>query len=509
MKTIKLSFNSIKNRLIYFLFFNVLTLLNVSIILTENNKYVYFPLKRKVLSYIKNIKDINDIMKFLYLEPLVSEITIGTPEQKSNFIFRTDCTYIYLTSFNHNISHLDQASNYIQLKYGNFKYFKEENSKSINYYEKIYNFSSREYNNQYFSKCISENVKINNQNIKLDLMLSNSIKYEEPGAICLQLSEDDNSVLEFTASFPVLLKRNYSLIDNYRWFIYYGKNNEKDYLVLGTSVNEFKNPETGKKLYPNFDLEKNYYIVRDSLEIRRSAMTLEFDKIYVISNSNKEEEDFEETIIKAKLFPNIGIIVGTKKYNEYLNKTIFSKYIDLEQCFVNIFSQRPDLTGQEYSYYYCKESLYNDISKKFKTIKFKHITLSENFELTFNDLFLKKNGYLIFLVIFSTHLHDYWDLGTPFLKKYQFDYYFDLKIDKDHKKRIGYYHFESEIQVNNYKKSLFILLSILIIVFSGLLIIIGIYFGKNYFSQRKKRANELDDDFVYVEKKGEKKILDD
>ena len=116
---------------------------------------------------------------------------------------------------------------------------------------------------------------------------------------------------------------------------------------------------------------------------------------------------------------------------------------------------------------------------------------------------MKKNGYLIFLVIFSTHIHDYWDLGTPFLKKYQFDFYFDLKLDKEHQKKIGYYHIENKIQDNN-KKSLLTLLSFLIFVFAGLILVV-IDFGKKYFNQRKKRANELDDEFVY---EGEK-ILDE
>jgi len=39
-----------------------------------------------------------------------------------------------------------------------------------------------------------------------------------------------------------------------------------------------------------------------------------------------------------------------------------------------------------------------------------------------------------------------------------------------------------------------------IIILSAILIILGIIIGKNYFKNRKKRANELDDDFDYKEK---------
>ena len=157
--------NKYSNNFIFLLF---IFSLNIFMTSSENNNYVYFPLKRKDNSFLNNIKNITEIMKFIYLEPLVSELTLGNPEQKSNIIFRTDCTYIYLTSSNHNTSHPDQVKDFIQSKYGNFEYFNEDNSNSICYYEKIYNFHEYEYYNQYFTKCVSENVKINKNNIKLD-----------------------------------------------------------------------------------------------------------------------------------------------------------------------------------------------------------------------------------------------------------------------------------------------------------------------------------------------------
>ena len=482
---------------INFITFLFLISINISIISSEDNNYVYFPLKRKDNTYLNKLKNITEIMRFLYLEPLISELTIGTPEQKSNILFRTDCTYIYLTSFNHNTSHPDQTSEFIKLKYGNFNYFNEDKSNSINYYEKNYSHGNYAYDNQYFTRCISENVKINNKNVKLDLMLSKSIEYEEPGAICLQLDQEDWSILHFTASFPVLLKRNFSLINNYKWFIYYGK--KKDYLVLGASPYEFKDPETDKKIYPDLDIDNDYNYQLDERDIWKAAMTIKFNDIYLTSNSNNEKEKFEDDKnLKGKLVPNIGFIVGTTNYSNYLEKNIFGKYLDSNQCHYGIFSQRPDLTGQEYNYYYCDESLYKNIKKVFKNIIFKQINLYENFELTFDDLFLKKNGYLIFLVIFSTHQHYYWSLGTPFLKKYQFDFEFDLDATNS---KIGYYHIKKKEKENESNTLKYILYSIFILVLSGILIVLGIYLGKNYFNLRKKRANELDDDYEYKQKK--------
>ena len=478
-------------------FIILIFLLNISIIFSEDNNYIYFPLKRRDNTFLKTLKNITEIMRFIYLEPLLSELVIGTPEQKSNVIFRTDCTYIYLTSLNHNISNPDQTSDFIIKKYGNFNYFNEDNSNSIKYYEKYYFNGNYAYDNQYFTRCISENIKINNKKIKLDLMLSKSINYEEPGAICLQLDQEELTPLHFTASFPVLLKRNYSLIKNYKWFIYYGK--EKDYLVLGASPYEFKDPNTGKKIYPDLDIDKDYNYQLDEKDIKKAAMKIKFDDIYLMYNSNDEKEKFEdEKNLIGKLVPNIGFIVGTTNYNEYLKKNIFEKYINLGRCNSSIFSQRPDLIGQEYIYYYCDESLYKNIKKEFKKIIFKQINLYENFELTFEDLFLKKNGYLIFLVIFSTHQHFYWSFGTPFLKKYQFDFEFDIDVENS---KIGYYHISKKVKKNFPWK--YILLSILVLVLSGILIVFGIFVGKYYFKFRKKRANELEDDEYEYEQKNE------
>ena len=476
---------------------HIVIILNISIVLCNNNNYVFFPLKRKDNSHLTNLKNITEIMKFIYLEPMVSELNIGSPEQNIDVIFRTDCTYTYITSNKHNISKPDQASEFIQLKYGNFKYFNEKESEHIYFYEKGYNFSRYAYNNQFFSYCISDNLKINDKSIKFDLMLANSIEYEEPGAICLQL-EEESSPLQFTASFPVLLKKNYSLIDDYKWFIYYGKNNEKDYLVIGTSVDEFKNPESGNKVYQKFDPDNDYFREDDELDVHKAAMRISFDDIYLISDS-KEKEKFEDPKnLKGKLVPSIGFIVGTTNYSEYLEKNVFGIYLGLNQCHKGIFSQRPNLVGEEYSYYFCDESLYNNIKSVFKNIIFKKVTFSEKFELTFDDLFLRQNGYLIFLVIFSTHQHFYWSFGTPFLKKYQFDFDFD-------KKKVGYYHIENKNidGANKNETNIFKYISLifLIIILAGILIVLGICLGKNYFKIRKKRANELDDDFDYKEKK--------
>ena len=177
--------------------------MQIIITISESN-YVYFPLKPKDDTYLKSLKNITDIMKYLYLEPLISEIIIGDPEQKVNFRFRSDCDYVYLTTKNHKVSKPDLTSEYIQKKFGDFSYYNPKGSNSVIYYDQMKNYSYA-YDNQYTSRLIREKIKLNNKIYYMNLTVAEYIEKEEPGAFCLQVSDNDERSLRFTPSFPNIL----------------------------------------------------------------------------------------------------------------------------------------------------------------------------------------------------------------------------------------------------------------------------------------------------------------
>jgi hypothetical protein len=337
----------------------------------------------------------------------------------------------------------------------------------------------------------------------MNITIAEYIEKEEPGAFCLQVSDNDDKSLRFTPSFPNILKNQFNIINNYLWFIYYSQDNQDNYLVIGTSPDEFKNPKNGNLIYPEFDKEKNYFVVQDELDVRRPGKKFIFNDIYLLENDKTTRIEFEsDENFMGKLMPNIGFIVGTVNYSNYVEKNIFGKYLENNKCKKDIFNQRPELVGEEYFFYYCEESLYDTMKSLFKQIAFKQISLSEIFELNFEDVFIKQNGYLIFLIIFSTHEHLRWDLGKPFMKKYQFDFDFPNK-------KIGYYKISQTNNTNNNKdkdnisikkKGIYIAIGIGAFILAIVLIVVGIIIGKNYFKLRKKRANELDDEFDYNQK---------
>ena len=93
-----------------------------------------------------------------------------------------------------------------------------------------------------------------------------------------------------------------------------------------------------------------------------------------------------------------------------------------------------------------------------------------------------------------------WELGTVFLRKFQFVYNEDLKT-------IGFYkYYNGEDKKDDWitpeEKISYTMKIVLIVVlsaiFAGLLIFIGMFLQKICNKDRKKRANELKDNFEYI-----------
>ena len=486
---------------IFYLFF----LLSAQYNIFSNDNIVILPLISKNLTYFTNLKNITHIMEYIYLDTPIAELYIGSPPQKSNIIVKTDDSNIYFTSFNHIASENDET---YTLKYPNINYFNEEKSNSIEINET--KNTSYFINNFDQWKIVYDNFRINNNSsneIQLNFVVANSIKVEEPGSLGLQIKED-LSFLQLSQSFLIQLKLNQK-INNYKWFIYYGENN-KDYLVIGCSPHEFYVPGSNQKLFPNINLETEFHNINDQIILNRPTMQIKFNDIYITSNltSLEKDEDFKD----IEYFKNgyfkiyLGAIVGPNSYENYLKNIFFKDYLNENKCHMGTFNQIENLSKLTFKYYYCEASLYNNIKKDFKSLIFKHVDLNENFILSFNDLFIKNDNYLIFLVIFHIYNYYYWDLGTPFLRKYQFVFDFDNKqvgyyYDKFRKENNGNEGDGEKVKNDNKKLRSYLGYISLILILSGLLIYLGFMLGKKVYNIRKKRANELDDDYEYKEDK--------
>jgi len=490
------------------LFYLLLVSLNLSIsclLYNSNEKIIILPLIKRNYTYLANVTNITNIIQFISLEQPIAELNIGSIKQKANAIIKPEQSNIYLTSNNHNSTYHSEFT-ILKEKYTNINYFDYEKSKSIEFNKTLIN--SYYFNNFKEWKIVADNF----EDIKLNFNLATSIQFEEPGCLGLQIEEKISSV-QYTPSFLVQLKRNRK-INNYKWFIYYGGEKENDYIVFGCSPHEFIIPETGKKIFPNLDIDKDYYNANSELTINTKTIKFIFDDIYITSNIINLEKDnsFKENTYKAGILRfNLGCIIGTKEYRNYLENNFFKDYLYNKKCHNETAKLNPDFVSQLYYYFYCDDSIYLEIKKSFKPLVFKKVDLSENFILTFNDLFVRINGYLIFLIIFKndTYSNYEWNLGAPFLRKYQFVYDFENK-------QIGYYNDRIKKENNGedgindkHKKNNnniffdYFGFFCLIIILSIILFILGFLLAKKVYDIRKKRAYELNDDYEYKEKEKE------
>ena len=129
------------------------------------------------------------------------------------------------------------------------------------------------------------------------------------------------------------------------------------------------------------------------------------------------------------------------------------------------------------------------------------------FSLDKHDLFVEKFDRIYFLVIFrkSDNENNIWELGEPFFYKTRNN---PIIFDQDNKK-IGFYNLNlpkisnEEYNNNNNKNKEEEKNSNNFIIYLGIgigiiiLVVLAFYLGKFLNEKRKKRANELNDDFDY------------
>ena len=220
---------------------------------------------------------------------------------------------------------------------------------------------------------------------------------------------------------------------------------------------------------------------------------INFDEIF--SFLDKEKYYLQKTT-RSNIILNIGLIIGTSEYMQFIINNFFSKYMGNDTC-------EMIYTSEDFQSFIIL-SCYDDDNfniEKFPPLIFKIKSENLTFEFTYKDLFKKIKNKYYFLIVFERFVTGYWRFGKPFYSKYTFVYNGDAKT-------IGFYskinekNYEENKERKNWKLELntikIIIIVILLIFFILIAIIISFYYGKNCRSERKKRANELDDNFDYV-----------
>ena len=238
--------------------------------------------------------------------------------------------------------------------------------------------------------------------------------------------------------------------------------------------------------YP-FHYMKNDLMFSNSLiDSINEFMQIKFSKVYLTENKDEENEEiqFSENV---ELSYDSNLIYADNKYRSYL----FNKMSDLinnGDCFTDIIKNFDNYGN--FTFIYCKNenNIKNKLNLIIKTIYLFTADFNYTFEITPKEIIKEKNNY-IFIQILFRDLSSKWTLGKIFTLKYQFTFNQDSR-------KIGFYKVSHKNSKYNIKV---ILIIISIIILSAILIVLGIFIGKYLYKTRKRRANELNDEFDYVE----------
>ena len=421
------------------------------------------------LPFKKEVPDLNGAKPKDFFSPkmatnlIMTELKIGTGPQTIKLRLEFDSYFFYIAS----------QSSTSEIK------FNENESKTYKILEdKPISIEKHELKAIYSSDYIYYN---SNKQYNTTFLLVTVKDPDKSGGLIGLNMEDEKEVKKYSKyNFINELKR-INIINDYIFTIKYTEKNSGNIIIgeLPHNYNINYQKEDYKDTYADFS-ENDY------------TWKLKLDKIYIAEENSDDKTDVEEYAYGYFRIEK-NIIEGTEKYRQALLKSFMIELINKELCF--------ELTSSIYYSYYCKKEV--DISKM-KNLYFYNKKLDYTFELTYKDVFYynEYDGYQYLLIVFSVDTEDddigyneYWILGEPIFKKYQF-------IFNKNSKRIGLY-----TNINNKKNNKgisfwkknkwYLILIILLVILCGVLGYMLFIFWKRR-PKRKKIANELDDEFDYT-----------
>ena len=348
---------------------------------------------------------------------------------------------------------------------------------NINFYlksEVFFTYISKSNNfkeSKYFSS-FGSNYTFNNKNYlkgkkSTDIFYINNISYnfsfiymtefiKEENVIGLKLQDNINYDNEF--NFILKLKKK-NIINEYIFYIEYF-DDFKGNFIIGKFPHEID-----KKFHEN-----NFIYNKVAKIDNKILWGIYFDTIS-FDNFNFREKN---VLIKYEF----GFIKGIKRLYLYLKENYFKNYFEKKFCNETIY--------ENYTFFICKKRLFS--YKYFPNFYFNIKNLNYSFILDNNDLFKVENDLIYFLICFNINdTNDNWIFGKPFLKKNILLFDIDKKI-------IGFYNNKSKIEKNNLK---LIIINIMLFFIIFLLIFIIFKLISKIYSNRKIRANELEENIIY------------
>ena len=407
------------------------------------SSYIKLPFKNsRRISSLPNNESPEEIYQYLLEADITIDLKVGTKPQTIPMSLSLGNKYIYITS------NLLSFGIYDKDNSNSFKTNDESPLADMSYFKKGL------FCNETFIFDSENNIKGNDMSFILTTEMINKNEYRK-GLIGLQIvsyRQEETLINQL---------KNKKLIDNYYHFLCFTKEDE-GYFIIGNQPHEY---DSSKYSPSNF----------------RQVNTKDISQIWELNIINVKYGETEFSSKNFFLDFNFGMIsVGVNVKHEFYND-FFKKRIDIGLC-------------EEYIYkdYYIYSCIDDDKKVKFNELKdfhFYHYELEYDFRFNYKDLFINFNNRKYFLITYKINSLAA-TLGKPFFEKYT------IVFNPDNK-QIGHYIKEEQITEDKDEKSYLRTIIFLLIIIILITIISFLGYLLNKIFRRKKRKNELDENFDY------------
>ena len=405
-----------------------------------NSNYISIPFKNtRSLSSLPAIASSEQIYDYLIEADLTVDIKVGTEPQIIPMSLSLWNKYIYITS------NLLTNGVYDKEKSTSFKKKEEEPIGDQSYFRK------GQYCTDTFIFDSDKNIKNEDTSFILATEMEYKTEYRKGLIGLLITSYRQNETL-------INQLKSKDIINNYYHFLKFD-NEDEGVFVLGATPHEYL-PQ--KYSYNNLR----------QVNAREMSESWELSMINIRYGDTKFENKNFDLYYKFGLI-SVGRFIKQEYYNDFFDKRITDGL-----CEENIYKD-----------YYIYSCIDNDSKVKFNELKdfhFYNLGLEYDFVFTYKDLFISFNNRKYFLITYKkgslTTI-----LGKPFFRKYTIIFNPDSKI-------IG--HYIKEEEMNEIKNDNTLIYIIIILILLIILVSLGIVYFK--FFGRKKRKNELDENYDYI-----------
>lgn len=386
-----------------------------------------------------------------FMSEIIIPIAIGNPPQKFNASLKLNSYHTVILSEDlpgiqlNNHFNKSLSSSYICIK-NNSIYYDEDFQMAETFSDNLQIFSN---NTLFFQN-------------RFYLLLVRGLGYNVPnefytsGTIGLRLRSFASNQEDRKKRFTYQIKEN-GLSENEIFTFEFDTNSDNGNFIIGK--NAFNNSDF---------LTINTGIM--PMKYRGQEWSFNFDFVFY----GNEEIDSKDTLLKNEF----GLFVGPTNYENKISEKFFKNN---SKCYRN----HTKMGYATFKYYYCDEDF--DVNQ-IDDLVFVLNQINYNFTLSGKDLFYEENKKKYFKIVFLFYNNAYWFFGREFLKKYQL--YFDME------RKLIYIPLNKKEKKNKFYSIFHIWITVSLGIFVIALILYIFRYLKKY--PRKKRANELEDDFDYT-----------